>query len=343
MNFANSSVLILLILIPLGGIFFRWRSNERAQMLAKLGDPSQIRVLSSRVDQRQRMLKSALWLFALSCVIIAAARPAWGVTQSTVEVSGAAVMVVLDVSVSMDAQDVLPSRLDRARLTARELFDEFEGGAVGLVLFAGTGFVQLPLTTDRASAATFLNAASSDSITQQGTAIEPALRLAMRSFDQRNLARGIIVLMSDGENHEGDPLAAAEEAAERGIQIHVLGYGADEGAPIPLHGSDGQIIGYKSDQFGNLVLTRLNESILQQIAGTTGGIYRRASSSGIEVFDLLNAIQQSQGIVLEPRSRVRSVERFGLFVLLAVIALGIEIVLPETRSKVISYERPDAA
>lgn len=315
----------------------------RVRMLARLGDTGQILLLSSRIDQRRRSLKSALWLFAFACLILAAARPAWGVMQGTVEVTGAAVMIVLDVSVSMDAQDVLPSRLERAKLTARELFEEFRGGAVGLVLFAGTGFVQLPLTTDMASAALFLTAASSASITQQGTAIEPALRLALRSFDQRSLARGIIILMTDGENHDGDPLAAAQEAAGRGITIHVLGYGADEGAPIPLRSQDGQITGYKSDQFGNLVLTRLNEPVLQEIAEITGGIYRRATNSGIELFDLLNVIEQAEGVVLEPRLRVRRVERFSLFVLLAVIALGIEIILPETRSEGIQDARPNAA
>ncbi|GAB4510538.1 MAG: VWA domain-containing protein [Anaerolineae bacterium] len=332
MNFVYQTVLVLLGLIPAFLALFVWRSRRRRALLGRIGDTGLVQQLAGTTNSVIRHWKSGLWLAALAALIVALARPVWGIDEDFVEARGVAIMVVLDVSASMDAQDVLPSRLDRAKLAARRLYEESQGDQVGLILFAGDAFVQFPLTSDTISAVTFLNAASTGSISRQGTAIEDALRLAVGAMDERIASNSIIVLMTDGENHEGLPLLAAEEAAERGITVHVIGFGTEEGEPIPERNTSGDVTGYKTDNAGNLVYTRLEQETLQQIAEIAGGTYQQASDSGIEVVNLLNEITEVQAEVLERRRETRPIERFTLFVGLALLALSLEMILPEARS-----------
>jgi Ca-activated chloride channel homolog len=261
--------------------------------------------------------------------VIALARPVWGVDLNIIETQGVSVMIVLDVSNSMNAQDLVPSRLERARLVIRDLFDGLAGNEIGLILFAGTAFIQFPLTTDTISAQSFLSAVSTDAITLQGTAIEDSLRLAMNTFSAQSPAAQVIVLMTDGEGTEGDALAAADDATEREIVIHSIGFGDPQGAPIPILDEQGQIAGYKSDPDGNVVLSRLDEELLQAIAERTGGLYQRAGAG--EAAAIVQAISAAQAGTLDTRTEERGVERFGIFVALAVLALSLEMLLPETR------------
>ena len=333
MTFLSAGALLLLAILPLWILFFGWRSRARVAILKQLGDIDLIGTLFPQVSGARRRWKSALWLCALAALIIALARPVWGVDLDVVQTQGVSVMIVLDVSNSMAAQDILPNRLERAKLAIRDLFDGLAGNEIGLIVFAGTAFVQFPLTTDPVSAVTFLNAVSTDSITRQGTAIEAALRLAMESFGEQSPAAHIIVLMTDGENHEGDPLHAADEAAQQGITIHAIGYGdPDEGVPIPVVDSSENIISYKTDEAGNVVLSKLDEDILKSIAECTGGTYQRASASGVEITNLMNQIHQAEAGDLGSRTETRGVERFGIFVALALLALSLEMLLPETRT-----------
>jgi Ca-activated chloride channel homolog len=329
MTFLNPSALMLLLLVPIAGVFFIWRSQVRQLQLNRIGDPRLVTMLVVDMSTRDRQHKSALWLLTLAAIVLALARPAWGVGEEVIEAEGIALLIVLDVSASMDARDVQPSRLERAKLDARQLLDSEHVAEMGLVLFAGETFVQFPLTRDKNAVLPFVNAASSDSISRQGTAIEAALSLAIDSFDQRIAAEFVIILMSDGENHEGEPLRAAEDAALQGITIHTIGYGTLEGASIPEIDMAGTIVGYKADQAGNVVITALDERILQEIAEVTHGSYRRRSESGIEVVDLLNELARMRGAELEKQFQIRQVERFGLFVLLAIVMLTLEMFLPE--------------
>ncbi len=338
--FESPTALLLLGIIPAFIVFFIWRERARRRAAAVLGDVELIRQLMALIPAR-RYQKSALWLVALAALVIALARPVWGIDEEFIEVEGIALMIVLDVSASMDAQDILPSRLERAKLAARTLYQESQGDQVGLILFAGNAIVQFPLTSDILTAQTFLNAASSESITRQGTAMEDGLRLAIAAFDERIASDMVIVLMSDGENHQGQPVLAAEEAAERGILIYAIGYGTQAGAPIPEYDAQGEVIGFKSDTAGNLVFTQLDESILAEVAEVTGGTYQPASDSGIEIIDLLNEIGELERGILERRTDVKAVERFGLFLALALLALSIEIVLPETHREQARDARTD--
>jgi Ca-activated chloride channel homolog len=328
--FDRPELLLLLILIPFMGTLFWWRSRVRAFALDRLGDPALVRRLVSAVSEPRRRMKSGLWLAALTALILALARPMWGVDADIVETRGVAVMIVLDVSASMDAQDVTPSRLERAKLTIRDMLGSGAGNLYGMVLFAGDAFVQFPLTSDTSSAVSFVTAASSASISRQGTAIADALGLALATFDERLSSAAAIVLLTDGENHEGDPLAVAAQAAALGIPIHAIGYGTPDGDLIPVYDREGNVIEFKSDRAGNLVRTQLDEPLLQEIAAATGGIYRRATNSGAEAADLITQIAQLETAVFESRFQTRSVDRFAIFVLLAVLALGAEMLLPET-------------
>jgi Ca-activated chloride channel family protein len=329
MTFLNTPALILLLVLPAAVGLFVWRARERQRTEGSLGNPELVSALIGRISSTRRVVKAVLWLVAAGSLIFALARPVWGVDVDTIEAQGVSVMVVLDVSASMDAQDVTPSRLERAKLELRQLFDRLAGNEVGLVLFAGTAFVQFPLTTDVTSMGTFLSAATTQSITQQGTDLASALRLSMQAFDQASTAQRYIIVASDGENLEGDPLRAADEAEAQGIVIDTLGFGGTEGAPIPVRDEAGNIVTYKADQSGTLVLSALNETDLKAIAERTGGTYQHASGTD-EVSRLADAINQTSASSLASRTQTRNVERFGIFVALALLALTLEILLPET-------------
>lgn len=333
--FLNPGVLVLLLLVPLALVFFVWRERARQRALRRIGQPGLVDALRGDFDERRRGWKSALWLLALAALVLALARPAWGVGEQVFEAEGIAVMVVLDVSGSMDATDIQPSRLERAKLDARRVFESRQGDQIGLVLFAGDAFVQFPLTSDTLAALAFLDAANTNTITRQGTAIASALNLALETFDPRLTSEAVIILMSDGEKRD-DRLGlepVLDDLAQRGVIVHTIGYGTPEGAAIPIRDDDGDIIGYRVDRADNIVVTRLEEEVLEDIAAATGGLYQRATDSGIELVNLLNELNTLRTAVLESRLEVVRVERFGLFVLVAVVALGLDMLLPETRRR----------
>ncbi|MEQ8673367.1 MAG: VWA domain-containing protein [Aggregatilineales bacterium] len=330
--FQNESLLLLLLIVPVFMMFYGWRVRVAHHSLRNVVDQSLLSTLVYGDISRRRAIKAGLFILTLICLIVAIARPVWGVVEEVTQVQGVSIMVVLDVSASMDAEDVLPSRLIRAKLAIRELMDNRRGDEFGLILFAGTAFIQMPLTADINTAINFLDAASSDSISNQGTAVGDALDLARQSFSARSLPFSTIVLLTDGENHQGDPEEAARQLGELGIPVHVIGYGDPvDGVPIPVRDESGEVITYKSDRAGNLVLTRLDEDILQEIATITSGTYQRAGESGIEVIDLINAIDTIDSGTLEESLQVRQIERFGIFVLLAVVFLSLEMFIPEAK------------
>lgn len=330
-TFLNPPALLLLILLPLVAGFVVWRINGLRKRLYDLGDADLIDRLIVEPVQRRYLWRAALWTLALLSGIIALARPAWGVNMDVIELQGVSVVAVLDVSNSMSAQDSPPSRLEQAKLALHDLYEGLSGHEVGLVLFAGSAVVQFPLTSDVISAQSLLNAASTRSITQQGTAIEAALNEALDLFDPQNPSAKIVVLVSDGENHLGDIERIAASAAESGVVIHSIGLGGAEGEPIPVLGEDGQVVTYKANTGGDLILTRLEEPTLQYLSSTTGGLYQRSTADGSDISRLVQTINQAQTGLLDSREESRQIERFGIFVLLAVLLLSLEIMTPSVR------------
>ena len=225
MTFGAPQFLYVLALLPALGVFVWWTLARRALAINRIGDPALVRRLSLGAGRRLRSLRLALWLLGVALLIIALARPQWGSDIQLVEQAGVQVMVALDISRSMLAQDLKPSRLDRAKLEISDLSSRLEGDEIGIVLFSGASFIQFPLTSDHATARTYLNNASPNSISRQGTVIAEAIDTAMTGFSAEREHQKIIVIVTDGENHEGDPIAAAMRAAAEGAVIFTVGFG----------------------------------------------------------------------------------------------------------------------
>ncbi len=332
MNFAYPQFLVGLILIPLAGLFLLWASRQQRRALARLGDQNLIRRLSANINWRGRRWQTVFRLAALALLIFALARPQWGSEVREVKQEGLQVMVALDVSQSMLAQDIKPTRLDRAKLEIADLTERLEGDEIGLVLFSGASFVQVPLTSDYQTALNYLDNAGPNTISRPGTVIGDAIRTAMMAFNSELSSQKVLIVMTDGEDRETDPLVAAQEAAEEEVLIYTIGFGTPEGEPVPEVAPDGQIIGYKTDQSGNVVLSQLDESTLQSIAQTGNGKYYRATAAGRELDSLLAEINGLQQAQLQSRFETRYIERFQIFLALALVALIVAELIPERRS-----------
>ncbi len=330
MTFLNAPFLAFLVLIPLFALFFLWRNLVRAMVVRRIGDTELVQKLLSQISPARRRWKQILWLLTLLALILAVARPVWGIELQKIEKQGVAVVFVVDVSLSMAAQDIVPSRLERARLDIQDLLASLEGNDAGIILFAGQAFQYMPLTYDMQAAQVFVRSIALNAVPTPGTAIGEALDMALQVLDDVAGDNRVIVLLSDGENHEGNPLNAARAASEAGIVIHTLGYGTITGSTIPIFDDAGTLIDYKKDSQGTLVQTVLDEIVLRTLAETTGGSYQPIVD-GTEIANVIAAIQALQPGDLGEELIDRPVEQFGIFVALALLALSVEMLLPETR------------
>jgi Ca-activated chloride channel family protein len=333
MDLARPAYLYLLLLVPLAALLLAWAAQRRRAAIARLGIPSLIAALSASVSLTRRRWKMALWFLALIALIVALARPRWGAQVQVTAQRGVQVMIALDVSTSMLAEDVKPDRLARAKLTVEELMDRLGGNELGLVLFAGAAFVQFPLTADFNTARSFLNAATPGTISRPGTALEEALRVALDGFPEEIASNRVILLLTDGEGHEGDPLAAAAAARDAGVTIYAIGFGSPQGEPIPLRDENGALVGYKKDAQGETVLSRLDETALQGIVNETSGLYFRASAGGDEISAITEAIAALDTGRLEGQFETRGAERFEWFASFALLALSVEFLIGDRASR----------
>ena len=329
MNFAEPTYFLCLIPTLLLGLLFFLLSRRHHAILSRLGTPELVEKLSASVNWRGRRWQIRLWFVTVVLLIVALARPQWGSHVEYIERRGVEIMVVLDVSESMMAEDFKPNRLARAKLEISELMDQLTGNDLGLVLFSGAAFVQFPLTSDVATARTFLEAAEPGIISRPGTAIAEAIEVAMQGFNEERATQKVIVLLTDGENHEGDTLAAAEEAAAQGIIIYTIGFGSVDGEPIPVYDELGNPLGYKKDRNGQTVLSRLDELTLQQISNIADGLYFRARPDGREVNLLADEISKLQTAEMESRFETRGIERFQWFLGAAILILVIIELIPD--------------
>jgi Ca-activated chloride channel family protein len=332
MIFQNAAILILLLFLPLFGILLIWREQVRLSVRWRLAHSKSNELLFAAVSTRFRLLKLTLWLLSILALIIALARPVWGLDLDVIETQGVSVIFLLDVSYSMGADDLFPDRLTRAKLGIRDLLAELEGNEVSLILFAGAAFIQLPLTIGTVSAVHFLNAAGFGSIGRQGTNIPEAIELAVNTFNSTRPSSRIAILFTDGENHEGNLQRAVDHAARANVTIHAIGYGDPEGAPIPVIDENGNLVNYRTDENNSVIFSKLDEDTLRFVTDQTGGIYQRATATGAEIRNLASVIRQAEAGVLESRNQQRGIERFGIFVALALAALSFEIMMPEARS-----------
>ena len=282
-------VLALLFLIELA-----WR-NRALQRFASAGTLARMVPGNSSV---RVLLRFLLFRHGLSFLVVAAAGPQFGTKYEEVKSEGIDLVVAMDVSNSMDCEDLRPSRMEAARRALSQLIDKMRGDRLGIVVFAGEAFVQLPITNDRSAAKLFLGTVGTNSVGTQGTAIGAAIELARESFDMDTPGSKAVIVITDGENHEDDAEGAAREAAAAGIVVHTVGMGTPEGGPLPVK-RNGQVVGFRKDGSGNTVVSRLNEPMLQRISAEGNGAYVRATaaSTGIEalVADLRNMDTSEKG------------------------------------------------
>jgi Ca-activated chloride channel family protein len=326
--FLSPQTLILLIIVPILALFLLWRGFVRTNTLRKIGDENLVARLTAQISPARRRLKSLLWLITVGLLVMAWARPVWGTELQVIQPLGAEIIFLVDVSRSMDAQDITPSRLERAKLDLQILLETLDGNHFAVMLFAAQTVPFMPFTFDTVIAQTFLQNINTNAITQQGTAIADALTFSATLFDNDPQTPAFIVLVSDGENHEGDLQSAITTLQNAQIRVFTVGYGTLAGAPIPLYDASNTITGFKTDTSGTIIVSRLDETALTQIANATQGAYFLPNGTIIE---LANAINQTEDGTLQTQVVPRPIEQFSWFVLFALIALSIEIILPETR------------
>ncbi len=329
-RFANPEYLYLLLLIPLLFLLFLAVGMQRKRRLARFGNPEIMALLTPDVSKWRPRLKSLLLLSALTSLIFAAARPQLGSKLREESSQGVEMMFVVDVSNSMLAEDFEPNRLERTKYAINRLFEGMKQDRAGLIAFAGDASVQLPITSDFRMAAAFVNRLSPNLVGEQGTSIATALDLALLSFSEQSKASKVVILITDGESHEDDAIATAQRAKEQGVKIFTIGIGTPEGAPISI---DGEFI---KDQDGNMVVTKLNEEMLEQIAAVSEGGYVKATKQDIGLDEVINTINDLEKGELTRVKFEEYNELYQYLIALALILLSLEFYLLERRSRVLA-------
>ena len=323
--FAKPYFLFLLLLIPLFFILVWLLMSVRKRRLRRMGDEELVRQLMPSWSRSKVWVRTVLYSLAFLFFVIGLSRPQIGAKLKEHQSRGAEVMIALDVSNSMLARDYSPCRLERAKLAISRLVDKLDGDRIGLVLFAGTSFVQLPITTDYVSAKMFLGSISTESVPVQGTAIGEAVNTCIRSFSAQSERSRAIIVITDGENHEDDPVEAAKQAAEMGIRVFTIGVGSPEGQPIPVAG------GLLKDSNGEIVVTRLDENVLKDVARAGGGAYVRAGNEEFGLNPIISEIknmdqEEFNSIVFEEYD-----EQYMYFFAIALVLLTIQMLVGERK------------
>ena len=332
-RFANPQYLWLLTLIPLFVVLFACVAAQRRRRLARFGNPDTLAELMPEVSNGRVVLKFILFCGAVALVVLAAARPQFGSKLREEKARGVEMMLVVDVSNSMLAEDFEPNRLERTKYAINRLFDGLKQDRVGLIVFAGEPRVQLPITSDYRMAKAFARRIDPSQVSVQGTAIGKALEQALLSFsgetdEKRSRA---IILITDGENHDDDAVAVAKRAAEQGIRIYTIGIGTPEGAPIEI---DGEFI---RDEQGEMVVSKLNEEMLAQIADLTGGAYVRATKQDIGLDEIVRSINEMEQTELSTVRFEEFNEQYQYLLIAALVLLVAEFFLLARRNPLLAH------
>jgi len=330
-RFANPDLLYLLLLLPVLIIFWILNEVRRKKALKRFGDPGLVRKLMPELSGTRPWLKFILQLVAVTSAIIILARPQFGSKLEEVKKQGVEVIIALDVSNSMLAGDIQPDRLTRAKQALTRLIDNLENDKIGLIVFAGDDYTQIPITTDYISAKMFLSSIRPDMVPKQGTAIGAAIDLGMRSFSPGEGKSKAMIIITDGENHEDEPVAKASEASEKGIIIHTIGIGSAEGVPIPVMVNGRK--DYLKDNEGNTVITRLDEEILKKIAVSAGGNYVRASNTNIGLEEIFGEIRKMKTEELESTMYTEYNDQFQIFAVIVLLFLFADFMIMDRKNR----------
>lgn len=325
--FAQYRFLLLLLLVPLIPLMYALVMRRRTRNIRKFGDEELVKELMPSYSKAKGWVRIILFTLAFALFVIGLARPQIGAKLKEHQAKGAEIMICLDVSNSMLAEDYSPNRLDRAKLAISKIVDRLQGDRIGLIVFAGSSFVQLPITTDYVSAKMFLSSVNTESVPVQGTAIGDAVLTAAKSFSIQSEKSRAIIVITDGENHEDDPISAAEQVAEMGIKLYTIGVGSAEGQPIPKDGS------LMKDKDGNIVVTRLDEATLQSMADAGNGAYVHAGNEEFGLNPIIDDIKKMEdeefnSVVFEEYD-----EQYMYFFAAALLLLVLEMLIGERRIK----------
>lgn len=326
-RFENPIYLWLLLIIPILIILKIMMWYVQRKKLSRIGNPTLLKELMPDVSRFRPWVKFLLLITALSSLILALARPQFGSKISHEKRNGIEAIIALDISNSMLAQDVKPSRLDKSKLMIENLINSFINDKIGLVVFAGEAYVQLPITSDYVSAKMFLSDITPNLISAQGTDIARAIRVSLSSFTQQKGVGKAIILITDGEDNEGGALEAVKEAKEKGVNVFILGVGDSKGAPIPLGNGE-----YLKDNHGQTVMTALNETMCKEIAQAGSGTYIHIDNTSLAQEQLNNELSKLQKGDSDAVVYSEYNEQFQIVALLSFILLLIEVCLLERKN-----------
>jgi Ca-activated chloride channel homolog len=330
-RFANPDFLYLLLILPVMVIIFIINEIRKKNAIKRIGDETLVKSLLPELSRIRPYVKFVLQLFGVTLLILVLARPQFGSKLEEVKKEGVEVIIALDVSNSMMAEDIQPNRLTRAKQALTRLIDNLNNDKIGLVVFAGDAYTQIPITTDYVSAKMFLSAIGPEMVPRQGTAIGSAIDLGMRSFSPGDGKSKAMIIITDGENHEDDPVSRAEEAAKAGIVIHTIGIGSADGVPVPV--TSGGKRDYLKDQDGNTVITKLDEDILRKIAVSAGGSYVRASNSNIGLDEVFNEIKKMKKQEMESTMYTEYNDQFQIFAAISLFFLLADFIIMDRKNR----------
>jgi len=339
LQFEHPEYLWALLALPALVVVFyalrRWKRN----LLRRFVSQGLTHQLAPDLSAAKYSVKVIALLLGVGCLILAAANPQVGTRLEEVKREGIDLFVAMDVSLSMKCEDIRPSRLEKAKRDVSNLLGKLRGDRVGLIVFAGDAFVQFPLTSDYSAADLFISAVDVDAVPTPGTMIGSAIELALKSFTDDAPTQKAIIIVSDGENTEGNLASAIDDANKKGVKIYCVGMGTAEGAPIPLYNAAGDRTDYKRDRNGNIVVTKLDESMLQQIASATGGTFRRATSGGDEIDDIFKEISSLQKTEFGSKQITGFESKYQYPLAMAILFLLLEVLLSERRGTVLRLLR----
>ncbi len=330
-RFAASEMLFAYLLVPALVALVWWARARKQRDMERLADRDLLDRLTASVSRRGQLAKTILVVAAVGLLVTALARPQFGSRVETVRREGRDVLIALDLSVSMVAEDMAPNRLEKAKFAIADLIDQLDGDRVGLVAFAGEAFVQSPLTLDYGAARLFLNAMEPDMMSVQGTNLGQAIAVALDAFAATERRHRVLVVITDGEDHEGEVDDAITRATDEGVVIYTVGIGSTDGVPIPDFDAAGQAQGFKRDDDGAVVTTRLDEATLMTLAERTGGTYYRASPGGTELAVLSEELAGGEGREFESEQVTLFDEQYQLFLGLALVLLVSDVLVSDRR------------
>lgn len=330
-RFENIEFLYLLVLIPVLLVLFIIARKIRERSMKRFGDPDILNQLMPLLSVNRPVVKFLFILFALVFIMLGMARPQFGSKLEDIKRKGIEIVIALDVSNSMLAEDIQPNRLEKAKQAIARLVEKLADDKIGLIVFAGDAYVQIPITSDYTSAKMFLSSINTQIVPKQGTAIGSAINLGISSFSPDNEASKALIIITDGEDHDDDAVSLAGEAAEKGIVIHTIGVGTPNGSPIPVN--SGNQRSFLKDRQGNVVITKLNEKILREITNAGNGSYIRATNNRLGLNMLFDQISDIEKKELETRIYSEYDEKFQYMIGLALILILFDFIILERKNK----------